>query len=408
MSDSLIPHAASIGKDVSDALKTLLKDLYADLAKPSVQAVGKAIGTLVETSNTFLIPITQWQQRRRLVFEQNMKRFEEALEAATADGSTVIAAAPEVGNPILDKLAYVADEDLCHLFIQLLRRASIAEEAGLAHPRFVDIVSNLSPDEARTLRATAKSGYFRCLSLQWEKVEKRSKDKTTTIFFRTNRCLTGLEQDHQILFPQNIFRYLISLQSLGVLSIFEDTAANEADPPYQEYESLRETYRTTMQEGRKNKGGYASRILLGRIEYTDFGKFFLEACVLPALSMQERENAASDVHASEDILQRADEQDAEIAEVAKADLTELDKHFHSLRRLLKDLAFLFECEHHDLTATLWALQRAGAVSAGDRSEVDDFLKVYHAATRGETVDELSLAWSLRTAPVLEMRLRQRL
>ncbi|QOX79504.1 DUF4393 domain-containing protein [Trichlorobacter lovleyi] len=257
----------------------ILSEFYKDIDKPSVVATGRAISTAVETSTTFLLPLQLWSEKRKRIFQHNINMLEKELVAAAKQGKTVIPAAPEIANALLDKLTYISDEDLSALFVRLLRRASIEEESGLAHPRFVDIVSSISPDEARILKATAQNDYFRCLSVSWEKIEEDDDGIITKIIYMSDRCLTRLESKITILFPDNVYKYLVSLESLGLLLIHEDTSLDEHLVPSKEYRALKRFYRDRIKDGVMKEDGHVSRVSYGRIQYTEFGLFFLDACV---------------------------------------------------------------------------------------------------------------------------------
>lgn len=256
-----------------------MNTVYSDLAKPSVIAVGRALSTVVETSTALALPLELWNKKRRLILENNIKRFEEDLAKAQLKNVTVVPVPPEIGNPIMERLAYTADESLSGLFIRLLRRASIAEESKLAHPRFIDIISNLSPDEARILSATSDQNSFRCLSVRWESDVRTAEGRRERHYVLGERLLCGLEASTLILFPKNIPKYLTSLQSLGLIEIKEDTTVDEANPPIEEYEHLLSHYSDVAVNGLVDKENFRSKVLMGRIEYTEFGQFFLDACV---------------------------------------------------------------------------------------------------------------------------------
>lgn len=257
----------------------LIPELYRDGGQPAVQSVGRALKTIFELSNTFLLPLSEWQEKRRLIFQKNMEKFKNSLEAAEQQKKKISEAPPEIGVPIVEKLSYLSHDDLSDLFIRLLRRASVDEESHLAHPRFVEILNAISPDEARLLKCTSGEDYFRCISVRWEKEILDADGFQEKIYYSDPRCLTGVESETLILFPKNIYKYLISLQSLGILIIQEDTTLDEADVPHQEYDDLLNLYKAEAKEGLEARGGFKSSIIYGRIQYTEFGIFFLDACV---------------------------------------------------------------------------------------------------------------------------------
>ncbi len=274
----MIPAISSVN---SVTASSMLKEIYKDLAKPSVVSLGIAFGTIAETSSTFILPLKLWQHKRKAIFEANIRKLELELKEAEKEGKTVVPCPPEIGCTVTESLCHVSDPELAELFVRLLRRASVKEESKLAHPRFASIVNSLSPDEARLLKATCHDDFFRCLSVRWEKTESNDGGIATTSYFLTDQCLTGIEKKFDILFPENIFKYLVSLQSLGLIEVHEDSHLDEYMTPHAEYVRLREFYKDRVKDNVLGEDGHTSRVLHGRITFTDFGLFFLEACVRP-------------------------------------------------------------------------------------------------------------------------------
>ena len=65
------------------------------------------------------------------------------------------------GVLIAEKLAYVTNEELSALYLNLLAKASVFETARFAHPSLVNLINNLSRDEAillQELNSTCKDG----------------------------------------------------------------------------------------------------------------------------------------------------------------------------------------------------------------------------------------------------------
>ncbi len=48
--------------------------------------------------------------------------------------------APEVGVPVVEKLAYVTNQELSEMYVELLAKASQTQEANAAHPSFANII----------------------------------------------------------------------------------------------------------------------------------------------------------------------------------------------------------------------------------------------------------------------------
>lgn len=142
------------------ASSNILKDLYIDLAKPGVTQVGIALGNIFQTLNVLLMPLKYLNLKADFAFKKNLEKLRIRLADFSPEDISPIP--PEIGVPVLEKLFYTSNEDLANLFINLLGRASRKNEAHLAHPNFVRIVTCLSPDEARIINHIKGGGIICC------------------------------------------------------------------------------------------------------------------------------------------------------------------------------------------------------------------------------------------------------
>src|SRR3990172_1019024 len=138
----------AILKEIAQA-PGLLKELYGDLAKPGVSQVGKALGSVLGLGNTILWPITLMNEKANIALKRNLEKYREQIKEVPEDELTEVP--PEIGVPITEKLSYVTNEELSNLYVNLLAKASTFKTAESAHPSFVNIINNLSPDEALLL-----------------------------------------------------------------------------------------------------------------------------------------------------------------------------------------------------------------------------------------------------------------
>lgn len=262
--------------------ENIIKEIYNDLAKPGVRQVGKAIGTTVGLINFFLYPIKYQNDRSSLIYKSNFDKLRKKLESENISNITDIP--PEIGKPLLEKLFYVSDEDLSQLFINLISRASKKDEMNLAHPNFVNMISSLSPDEARIIMHT-KGKPIKYIT-PCENIIRSDGDYSHGIRNESNIYFTGLVDEIDIIFPENMYRYVINMISLGILGYpvnAEDTIENDGD-----FDVLRNTYRKEIldvfaifSDGQKDleEGIVVCENIVrdGLIEYTEFGKFFIKS-----------------------------------------------------------------------------------------------------------------------------------
>ncbi len=64
----------------------------------------------------------------------------------------------EIGVPILEKLAYVSDEEISNIYVKLLANAATVSLAENAHPAYIAVLENLAPDEALLMRTIGPPG----------------------------------------------------------------------------------------------------------------------------------------------------------------------------------------------------------------------------------------------------------
>lgn len=144
-----IPELAAVTTAVLDS-KELLLEIYKDLAQPGVKQVGNAVGTVLGLGNTLLLPLRLLNERASSAFSSNMEKYREKLKEVPLEEIQQVS--PEIGIPILERMTYVSDEAISEMFVQLLANASQVQHADEAHPAFVHVIDNMSPDEARLIK----------------------------------------------------------------------------------------------------------------------------------------------------------------------------------------------------------------------------------------------------------------
>lgn len=248
----------------------LLKEIYTDLAKPGVTQVGKALGTVLGLGNTILMPLYLLNERVKAIVENNLEKFRASLEDVPEP--EIVPVRPELGVPILEKLTYVSDDELSDLYVNLLSKASTVHTAGFAHPSFVYIINNLSPDEAVLLKLLRNQSSLPFVSTTLQ-------NKSYPFDFRLIKDLcTTLEDKVQFSFGDNLEAYFSNLSGHGILDIRRDihladsARYEELETDYRAQAEATEWYKT-IPEGRK----LAFR--RGKIEVTPFGRLFIDACV---------------------------------------------------------------------------------------------------------------------------------
>ena len=258
---------------IKDILKSdVLKEIYGDLAKPGLSVLGRSLGTILELSYTILLPIKLLNEKSRLIFERNLEKYKERL--LSEDEENIIDISPEIGVPLLDKLTYTENENISELYINLLANAASKETAHFAHPSFINIIENLSPDEVKIIHHLIGEKINKKTKLIIKYIKFRENLKETSVGIYLSSRLTNLENQLNLIYPQNINIYLENLITQGILF--------DKYPPQmvESYVDLEKSYDDRFTKLKKeNSPEYLNlEIRKSYLEVTELGDFFLSSC----------------------------------------------------------------------------------------------------------------------------------
>ncbi|MTI63315.1 DUF4393 domain-containing protein [Methylophaga sp.] len=245
---------------------SVFKEIYGDLAKPGVQQAGKALGTILGLGNTALWPIAMMNERSRIKLETNLEKYREKLESVPED--EICEVAPEIGVPIAEKLAYVTDSELSDMYAELLAQASIKTKAGAAHPSFVNVISNMSPDEAILLKSVRKL----VNGIPFIEVRLNNKNKKEWSTLDPIRPGIGCLKDlHE---PLNIHAYINNFEGIGFFNVRHDIYMVGDNI----YEPLETYAKSEFSAFAKPEEGIELKFNRGKIEITPLALMFMNAC----------------------------------------------------------------------------------------------------------------------------------
>ncbi|MDO8789219.1 MAG: DUF4393 domain-containing protein [Sulfuritalea sp.] len=248
-------------------LPSLLVEIYGDLARPGVRQAGKALETILGLGNTILWPIAWANERTRIALDQNLEKYRVRMEAIPEE--RVVPIAPEIGVPIAEKLAYVRDERLSNLYVNLLAKASDSETIHQAHPSFVNVINNLSPDEALLLEKLRVSGSVPFMTARAESPQGS--------FYVLHSSVVSKDLESGLTFPKNISAYLSNLTGLGIINLLADQWIDNKEI-YAEIESASTEHFLNLIQKKENSTERNLVFNKGIIETTHFGLQFMAAC----------------------------------------------------------------------------------------------------------------------------------
>jgi signal transduction histidine kinase len=134
------------------------EELYIDAVKHLAKRIGNVVDTLGGVVEMLLFPFTE----RVYQFDQNKKQFLFELNQKlknTPNGNLQNPPA-HLAIPVLQKLVYTDDERLREMFVNLIANSMDKTTEDKAHPSFVEIISQINPDEAKLLEYLSTQEFF--------------------------------------------------------------------------------------------------------------------------------------------------------------------------------------------------------------------------------------------------------
>jgi hypothetical protein len=253
-------------RDTVDAVTGLVKavPIYQDAIQPAAKEIGVGLQKTVQLA---LAPISGlvwgFDKIKHFVETSVAKKLEKVPE------NQIKTPLPQIAGPALEALKYTGhDEELREMFANLLATSMDEESAKFAHPSFVEIIRQLSSDEAKICRYLKKHKNACLVNIQ--EIDKKQKHFRIVV-----RNFSNLGQDSACQFPMMIQSYLQNLNRLGIIQ-FDFEGEPLERKPFEELKNHPEIQRIlkTIQEDK-----HEAQIDEGTIILTAFGRMFITACV---------------------------------------------------------------------------------------------------------------------------------
>lgn len=253
----------SVAKATTEIIKAV--PVYEDAVQPVAKEIGKALKTLGGAINVALLPLETMVYGYNIIKVELENRLETRLKRVLPEN--IIAPPLQVVGPLLEKYKYVHNNrELSQMFVSLLANAMDKDRVQNAHPSFVNIISELSPDEAKLVDTIHKEELLPKLDVRL-KMKGENKEGYMTVI--TNFTLLGEKAELQ--YPELTPSYLSNLERLMIIQCSSGS--------FQEHYIEKEIYRPLLESPKiKNLNEKtACEVLEGTIWITDFGKMFMNA-----------------------------------------------------------------------------------------------------------------------------------
>ena len=192
--------------------KEIQKKIYDDLFSPSLQEAWEALKNVVWLVTTITLPFAYAKKWTNKTLDRNLENYQQKLLRVPIEDR--IDVLPEAWVPILEKLNYYSNEKLVDLFTELLAKASDKNNLAKVHPKYINIVENLSEDEALILEYINKRRFFK---IPFINIHSKTKENNHySVLLENYSDLFNIES---VNFPENMNAYTNNLISLWILKI---------------------------------------------------------------------------------------------------------------------------------------------------------------------------------------------
>lgn len=200
---------------VIDQSSGVLEKAYDDLAHPTAKSVGNTLSLVPRTIGVWLGKWEKWvingEESIRLTAEAVREKAEKIPEEKLTEPE------PYVAIPAVQQLSYCFDsQELREMYANLLVSSMNTDTKGQVHPAFVDTIKQLTPDEAKLLKAIPREmSNVPLIDLQVKLGHNRGHISIVRNFTNIGDAIC---QE-----PQNVCAYVENLDRLKLITILEDT-----------------------------------------------------------------------------------------------------------------------------------------------------------------------------------------
>lgn len=260
-------------RDAVDAATGLVKavPVYEDVVQPAAKEIGAGLQTVAKTVHIALAPVGAlvrgFEQIKEFVGTSVAKRLEKTPK------EKIITPPAQIAGPALEALKYTGHEEtLREMYGKLLATAMDADQVASAHPGFVEIIKQLSPDEARICKLFKGVDSFPTIDLQL--IENGNVDAGYKLILPH---YSRLGHDAGCVHPHFIQRYLDNLARLGIVEIPATGLFTLSDK--EKYKPLENDQFISETKKLFTKDGNTIEVARGIVRRTPFGLAFINACI---------------------------------------------------------------------------------------------------------------------------------
>lgn len=205
---------SEVEKEILEQTKGVAVEVYKDVASPILKPIGEILGFLPRTLKLALSGWEKWL----INGEESLKLTAEAIREKVKQipENKLVEPEPYVAIPAIQQISYCQNsEELRDLYANLLTASMNADKKWQVHPSFVDIIKQITPDEAKIIKSIPnfKNNFMPAVDVKL--IEKNASSKGHQILI-TNFTTVGLNVIEN---KENICSYIDNLVRLKILEI---------------------------------------------------------------------------------------------------------------------------------------------------------------------------------------------
>lgn len=222
-------------------------------------------GMIIEA--TFKLFHQYFPQLQKEALEEVHQMLEEKIRAIPPEN--IVPPAARIAIPALQNASITEEHDIRELYANLLASSMNKVVKDGVHPAYVEIIKQLSPDEAKILYYLKNNPIVPIINLRAE--NKEHGGVTVVSNFTNIGSRIGCEN------PNRMDEYLDNIERLGLVKNMGELASLTDKTLYKPLEE--DPYILwQMNEIKENTELYVPKIKQGYVELTNFGKAFCQLC----------------------------------------------------------------------------------------------------------------------------------
>ena len=243
----------------------VLEKTYEDVVHPSAKSIGNTLSLVPRTVGVWLGKWEKWV----INGEESIKLTASAVQEKASKIPEEKLTEPEsyVAIPAIQQLSYCYDsEELREMYANLLVSSMNTDTKYQVHPSFVDIIKQLTPDEAKLLKKLSKKKVYPLIDVRMS-LPTGGYNEIVHNFTDEGEDVCDC--------PSNIFAYLDNFERLKLIDIKNGKylTNDEFYKPLENHPEIKKIMSESLPEG------YKWQIEKGMFELTAFGREFIKICL---------------------------------------------------------------------------------------------------------------------------------